>query len=212
MKRGKFEQPRPVKPARKGLGVKTAGVLLSAALLFGCAVGGTLAWLKDETDPVKNTFTSSNIDITLTETDTDPYTEGMQYNYKMIPGHTITKDPKVTVLAGSEDCYLFVKIVESTNFDDFMTYTVADGWTALNSVDGVYYRLVSSATTAQGFAVIKDNKVTVKTDVTKAMMDDLDNGTAAEPTLTFTAYAIQFENGQTETWSAADAWAKIGTP
>ena len=77
------------------------------------AVGGTLAWLTDKTDPVTNTFTVGNVDITLAET--------TGKTYKMVPGQTITKYPKVTVEAGSEECWLFVKIEKSTNYDNFMT-------------------------------------------------------------------------------------------
>ena len=74
----------------------------ACALCVGLGVAGTLAWLTDKTESVTNTFTTSNINITLTETTGS--------NYQMIPGFTITKDPKVTVSAGSEDCYLFVKL------------------------------------------------------------------------------------------------------
>lgn len=161
------------------------------------AVGGTLAWLTDKTDSVTNTFTVGNVDITLVETTGN--------TYKMVPGQDITKDPKATVVAGSEACWLFVKIEKSTNFDDFMTYTVADGWTALGAAyPGVYYREVSASTTNSEFGIIKDNKVTVKGTVTKAMMDEITKGTANAPTLTFTAYAVQKDGFGT----AAKAWAE----
>ena len=94
-------------------------------------VGGTLAWLTDQTDEVKNTFTVGDINIGLTETTAD---------YKMVPGNTIAKDPTVTVKANSEACWLFVQVTESTDLKDFITYAIAEGWTALPGVDGVYYR------------------------------------------------------------------------
>ena len=74
-------------------------------------------------------------DVTLTETEEE---------YKMVPGYTIHKDPKTTVVKGSEECYLFVKVEKSANFDSYMTYEMADGWTALEGVEGVYYREVTS--------------------------------------------------------------------
>ena len=37
----------------------------ACALCVGLGVAGTLAWLTDTTDEVKNTFTTSDIDITL---------------------------------------------------------------------------------------------------------------------------------------------------
>lgn len=183
-----------------------AGVL-ACILLIGVGVGGTLAWLTTDTAPVVNTFTVGNIDITLEETTTD---------YKMVPGNTIDKNPKVTVLSGSEASWLFVKIEESANLDDFIVYAVEDGWTPLDDVDGVYYREVPATTQDTPFDVIGNkgvdgmgtfvaNKVLVKETVTKAMMDAIEKAPATAPTLTFTAYACQKDN----IVSAADAWAKI---
>ena len=92
------------------------------------------------------------------------------------------------------------------NFDDFMTYDMANGWTALPNVDGVFYRTVEASGTDQVFPVLANDTVSVKSDVTKDMMDAIKEGTATNPTLTFTAYACQtagFEN------KAAEAWAEV---
>lgn len=177
---------------------KTLAVLVAAVLMIGGVIGGTLAWLTDKTDPVTNTFTTSNISITLTETTGN--------EYKMIPGYTITKDPKATVTAGSEECYLFVKLEKSENFDQYLTYTMADGWTSLDSVPGVYYREVNSAALGTAYSVLKDDQVSVKPEVTKEMM------TAAEqsnPTLTVTAYASQLHKNSTDNFTAAEAWTNV---
>ncbi len=169
------------------------------ALVLCCAIGGTLAWLSTKTASVVNTFTNGDINITLTETTGE--------TYKMVPGNTITKDPKVTVEKGSEACWLFVKVEKSENaeFSKFMTYEIEDGWTKLDSETetGVYYREVEETDTADAdaeFYVLKDNQVTVKNEVTKTMLSGLN----AEnyPTLKFTAYAVQRANFET----AADAW------
>lgn len=181
---------------------KSLALVLALAMIVVCVVGGTLAWLIATTPEVKNTFTTSNVDITLTETTT---------NYQMIPGYTIDKNPTVTVKAGSEDCYLFVKVEKSSNFDSFMTYTIADGWTALTGVDGVYYRVVNASTTDQAFDVLKDNQVTVKDTVTKADMNALKADGAIQPTLTFTAYAVQLNKNNTTEFTAAEAWALAKT-
>lgn len=186
--------------------MKLVAILTAFVLVIGIAVGGTLAWLTDTTDSVTNTFTMGNIEITLDETTGN--------EYKMVPGGDIVKDPKVTVLADSEECWLFVKIEKANGFDNFMDFTIAEGWTVLDGADGVYYREVDASATDQKFGVIKDDTVTVKTTVTKEMFAGLDqdsNGsieTSELPALTFTAYAIQtvtFEN-------AAEAWAEISTP
>lgn len=180
---------------------KSLALVLALAMIVVCVVGGTLAWLIDKTDPVTNTFTYGDINIKLAET--------TGTSYKMIPGYTIAKDPKVTVLADSEDCYLFVKVEKSSNFDTFMTCTIATGWTALDGVNGVYYRVVDASATNQEFGVLKDNQVTVRDTVTKTMLNDLNAEGATQPTLTFTAYAVQLNKNNTTEFTAADAWAKV---
>lgn len=184
---------------RRGVSSKALALTLAVMLVIGCTVGGTLAWLTDKTDAVQNTFTTSDVDIKLEETTGD--------SYKMVPGNTITKDPKVTVVAGSEKAYVFVKLEKSNNFDDFMTYTMADGWTALEGVAGVYYREVGASETDQAFDVIKDNKVSVKGEVTKAQMDALTETTY--PTLTVTAYACQYAKDNNTAFTPAEAWNNV---
>ena len=117
----------------------------------------------------------------------------------MVPGNKIAKDPKVTVKANSEACWLFVKVEKSDNFDKFMTYGIADGWTALDGEDGVYYREVTSSTTDTEYYVLSGNLVTVKDSVTK---EDFAGLKGTMPTLTFTAYACQKDNVST----ATQAW------
>lgn len=172
---------------------KTLALVLALTLLVAGVVGGTLAWLTDRTAEVKNTFTVGDINIGLTETTTD---------YKMVPGNTIAKAPTVTVKANSEACWLFVKVTKSENLDTFITYAIAEGWTALPGVDGVYYREVPASAADQTFSVLADNAVTVKDTVTKEMLtaDGFTN-----PTLTFKAYAIQKDHFTT----AAAAWAEV---
>ena len=178
-------------------------VLATAALVIG-TVFGTMAWLSAKSGPVTNTFTTSDITVTLKET------TGTQY--KMVPGYTITKDPKVTVKSGSEPCYLFVKLEKSSNFDTFLTYTVADGWTQLKDAQntdvlGVYYREVETADVGKTFSVLEGDKVTVSSTVTKEQMSALT--TESCPTLTVTAYASQLMKSNTEEFTAIEAWSNV---
>lgn len=185
--------------------MKKLAIALVCILLVVGVVGGTLAWLTDTTAPVVNTFTASNIEITLDET-TGP-------EYKMVPGCEIEKDPVVTVTGGSEKCYLFVKLEKSANFDQFMAYAVADGWTKLTGVEGVdnvYYREVAASDIDQSFDVIEDDKITVSETVTKEQMNGLTEATY--PTLTVTAYAAQYAKNNTENFTAAEAWAVLNPP
>lgn len=213
MKNGKYAK-------RRGVASKTFALVVVMMLVIGCTIGGTIAWLTAKTDPVVNTFTVGDINITLAET-YNKDTNGDQildaWEGKMVPGNTLPKDPKVTVKAGSEACWLFVKVDESTNLDDFITYTVDSNWTAGNGTGegkngvpvGVYYREVGSLTAEdavdQVFSVLKDDQVTVKDTVTKTMMNELQQENATQPTLTFTAYAVQKDNIDT----AAIAWEKL---
>lgn len=177
---------------------KSLALLLAIAIVVVGAVAGTVAWLTDQTPSVTNTFTTSDINIELKET---------KNNFQMIPGWNIEKDPKVTVKAGSEACYLFVKLEKSTNFDTFMTYEMADGWEPLPEAPGVFYREVAAATADTTFEVLKGNQVTVKGTVTKAQMNGLTADTY--PTLTVTAYASQQFKNNTQEFTAAEAWANI---
>lgn len=203
---------------------KFTKILLTAlclVLVVALSVGGTLAWLTDNTDTVTNTFTVGDINITLVEhaydtadTSTITTTVSNTNSYKMIPGTTYAKDPTVTVKANSEKCYLFVKFEAVNNASNYLTYTSmldeSDGdWTKLadvEDVDNVWYRVVDASTADQSFTLLKDNKVVVKDSIVK--------GTAGEgqvtmptdqPQLKYTAYAVQFDNVA----SAAAAWGLV---
>lgn len=189
--------------------MKKGLILVLAIVMALCiGIGGTLAYLFVATDPVVNTFSYGDINITLWENDyvlesnTLDTTETVtsESDYKMVPGNTMPKNPTVTVKANSEACYLFVEVAETNGFADFMSYTVASGWTALSGVDGVYYREVAATTDDTDYEVLADNQVTVNTEVTKAQLNALTPETL--PKLTFTAYAVQSANVA----DAATAW------
>lgn len=84
---------------------------LCAVLLVAASVLGTMAYLTS-TDTVTNTFTVGKVEIKLDETDvTNPNGPRVKANsYKLMPGTTYTKDPTVTVLKGSEDSYVRMKV------------------------------------------------------------------------------------------------------
>lgn len=188
---------------RRSVSSRAFIALLALVLVIGCVAGGTVAWLVAKTEPVVNTFTYGNINIALAET--------TGTNYKVIPGTVIEKDPKVTVKAGSEACWLFVKVEEvgaiSTITTDPVHYAIDTGWAQLKDKDGkdvsgVYYRLVDAVDNDTAFNVLKDNKIIVSGELTKETI----NGYAVQqPTLTFTAYAVQKENIA----DAKTAWEKV---
>lgn len=186
-------------------------LVLALALIVGVAGGATFAWLTAKSDTVVNTFTYGDINIDLEETTGD--------SYKIIPGVDIEKNPKVTVKAGSEACWLFVKVEEEdwptlTYVDGEkpvrkVNYDIADGWTALTGVENVYYRTIDDAVTADTeFYVLKGNDtypngaITVSDTLTKK---EINEKLTETPELSITAYAIQKDGMNT----AAEAWAAI---
>ena len=107
MRTGKFQK---ITKKKRNNSTKIVTILLALALLVCCGIGGTVAWLMDSTEAVTNTFTIGDIYLTLVES---PYNadgtygeakEGFDNSYPLIPGNSYKKDPKVTVLANSEDC------------------------------------------------------------------------------------------------------------
>lgn len=172
-------------------------LVLALTLIVGVAGGATFAWLTAKSDTVTNTFTYGDINITLGESTGS--------DYKIIPGVDIEKDPKVTVKAGSEACWLFVKVEEEGTFvANKVTYSIADGWTKGDGTKipaNVYYRAVDAVKNDTDFAVLKDNKIYVSDTLTKIDI----KGLSATPKLSITAYAIQKDGMDT----AAKAWAAI---
>ena len=233
MRKGKFEK----KGQCRSFSAKSVALMLACVLLIGGVVGGTVAWLTDKDDPVVNTFSISTIGVELKEHTYDATTDKLTTtvtdagvsNYKMIPGWTIPKDPQAWITSGSEAAYLFVEIKESENFDSFMTYAIADGWTLLNNTTTVgnnidtatndtyvIYRKVAAGNSAANmdeeyaFNILYDDKVAVRGEVTKEMM------TAegfTQPTLTFTAYVHQlYMNEKKDEFVVGTAWSNLSNP
>jgi len=94
-------------------------LLACAVLLVSLSVGATLAYLTS-TDEVENTFTVGDVQIKLDEAKVNTETgkavepeERIDDGNKlvcMVPGRLIDKDPTVTVLKDSENCYVRVKV------------------------------------------------------------------------------------------------------
>lgn len=195
---------------------KTKALLMSlcAVLLVAASVLGTMAYLTDSKD-VKNTFTVGNVAITMDETDVDnstPNKERDQANsYKLLPGHTYTKDPIIHVDANSEDCYLFVKVdnqiaaIEANGNTTVAAQMAAKGWKAVEGKDGIY---VYVGTTAAPVAVKANDNVTVFEQLVIAGTVNGDTLKAYEnKTITVTAYAVQKDGFEGKTadqiWSTA---------
>lgn len=98
---------------------KVLALVLCAVLLVGASVAGTLAYLTSK-DQVVNTFTVGKVAIELHETGEkgrDDGTKGLDLH--LVPNVAVAKDPTVTVLKDSEDCYVRVVVTVSVpNWND----------------------------------------------------------------------------------------------
>lgn len=121
--------------------VKALLIVLCVALLVTCGVMGTLAYLLDSDEAV-NTFTVGNVNIKLDEADVNPDGTVIQgadrvkgNEYHLIPGRTYVKDPTVTVLKGSEEAYVRMKVtincisqLRAILGEDFLPQNYVEGW------------------------------------------------------------------------------------
>ena len=203
---------------RKALILSICALLLSVTV-----VTGTLAMAFDWDEKV-NTFTVGQVLIELDETlvdengnpvneNGDPLPSGAELVktdagnvYKLTAGARLLKDPTVTVKAGSDACWLFVRVEASAEADRFITWSMADGWIPLDAQahPGVYCREVDATDLNLCFAVLADNAVTVK-DLNAQELAALTRETL--PTLNITAYAVQKSGVETR----AEAWELVRT-
>ena len=201
--------------------------ILMALALIGCAVvlvagtiAGTVAYLTSTSGTLKNTFTVGNVSITMDEAKVNVYGEqdgairvsgsaddAVANTYKLIPGHTYVKDPTIHVAAGSEACYLFVKVENGISAIEATGATIeaqmtANGWKSL--ANDIWYKeaAVDARNAAQDVAVF--STFTLATD---ADLDGDPDYSAA--VVKVTAYAVQADGFTT----ATAAWgATFGAP
>lgn len=189
-------------------------ILSICALVLVCviSISGTLAYLKVTTQaPVVNTFVAAGggslLEATgsfvldeskankvgnVYELDTTDRVTGN--SYEVLPGTTVKKDPQIRV-TGKNDvaAYLYVEIVDNTGAN--LTWSIADGWTRLDSVTGknggavyAYNTTLANPEGTEGGAtytmkVLKDDKVTI------GNVEEL--GLGDGKTMTFYAYLAQ---------------------
>lgn len=180
------------------------------------AIGGTIAWLTAETGVVTNTFTVGNVKITLDEAKVNPYGKPVnasdevvtlenaprqtENTYKLLPGHTYTKDPTIHVAADSEECWVFVKVeneisdIEDINATIVAEMTANDTWKLVKGETNVYaYKEKVSA--GANVVVFSDFKLAENADV----------ASYAGKTIKITGYAIQADGIA----DAATGWEKL---
>ena len=206
---------------------KTKAILMAlcAVLLVAASVMGTLAYLTSE-DTVTNTFTVGKVAITLDEAkvnaDGTPVANGDRVRtneYKLMPGHTYTKDPMVTVLKGSEKCYVKMTVTfsKANELDAifapdgaglasiFQGYDPTSWISKGNSKDATantrtyefWYKETVDALNANAPLVALFDSITVPGNITNDQLKTIEG-----MTITVNAYAIQADGFD----DAADAW------
>lgn len=174
---------------------------LCAVLLVGATIAGTVAYLTSTTTEVKNTFTAGNVTITLDEAPVDLYGEVVTGDrrtaneYKLIPGHSYTKDPTIHVAADSEDCWVFAKLVNGLGTNATITID-EEKWTQMTTTDGsVVYAYNTKMSAGQS------------TDPLFSQFTFAENANpepCKDASITIIGYAVQADGFDT----AADAWEK----
>ena len=205
---------------------KITALCLCVALLAIAVVGASLAYFTD-TDNAKNTFTVGKVNITLDEAEVDmngvavtPAKRVKKNEYKLMPGHTYTKDPMVTVLAGSEPSYIKMTVTfsKANELDAIFAPTGADltsifkgydsaNWIAKgNTKDAAantrtyefWYKETVGAPTADVALDALFDSITVPGTITNKQLE-----TIKGMTITVNAYAIQADGFA----NAEAAWA-----
>lgn len=186
---------------------KIVSVCLVVCLLATAIIGTTLAYFTDE-KTVTNTFSSGNVTITLDEAPVGPDGQATTGNrvttndYKLYPGKEYDKDPTITVAADSEDCYLFVEVVNGLdglevaegNGKTIAEQMKAKGWTLVEGETNVYMQ--AGTYSANGTAVVFENFTIDTAETTETL--------AGAEDIVITAYAVQAE-GFTSAQAAWDA-------
>ena len=160
--------------------------ILMALALIGCAVvlvagtiAGTVAYLTAKTETVTNTFTVGKVGITLTGTSTN--------NTKLIPGEKYDNPHTITVDNGSEECYLFVKIVDNIagiqGADTIVTQLDANGWTQIDVENNIW---AHERTSVGNDVVTVFSYYKIDGSVVNSVLNGYDGKTIA-----VTAYAVQ---------------------
>lgn len=196
-----------------------------AVLLVVASVLGTIAYLTAN-DTVTNTFTVGQVAIKLDEAKVNPdgspvaNADRVKANrYKLLPGHTYTKDPTVTVLKGSESSYIkmTVTFTKAKELDDIFAPNSADltsifkgydsaNWIAKGNTKNTtantrtyefWYKEAVGAPTADLELDALFDSITVPNNITGKQL-----ATIKDMTITVNAYAIQADGFET----AKDAW------
>lgn len=100
---------------------KLTVMITSLALISVVGIGATLAYFTDNAE-VSNTVGLGHVDIVLTETDSDGNitSDGLVFE-DVLPGQIVDKDPTVSIVEGSADSFIRMKMEMVTGDDSTIT-------------------------------------------------------------------------------------------
>lgn len=179
---------------------KVIVMVLSMAFLLVCAVGGTVAYLQQQTVLVTNNFQKNTVSI--------DFSNDFSGTHKIIPGTSVTKSATVDASA-TLPSYIFVKVEDNTQ--GLVSFALDDGWTALNDNSNIYYRDVDGTSSPYAFNLLKDNKIGFPSTITSSDMDKISDSA----TLVFTSYVIQKTKSGNDAnvveFTKEEAWSTISS-
>ena len=167
---------------------------LCAVLLVAASVMGTMAYLTSN-EEVVNTFTVGSVNIKLDEAKVDDDGKAVAgadrvkaNEYKLLPGLTYTKDPTVTVLDGSEESYVRMKV--TFNNASALIAMCTDPEFAEDGPTGVEnaYPLMKMVNFVEGIEAKWDGIIPDNMTETEEMLADAKYFDAANDTLTYYFY------------------------
>lgn len=200
---------------------KIAALSMAAVSLVLVTVLVTVAFLTSKTS-VTNIFTVGDVGIEMYESivlngvkqEQDPTINGDKKDtssntYRLIPGKKYDKDPTIYVKDGSEDSYLYVKImngieaIEAEGETKISAQMLERNWVLLEGTTNVYYYADANGNPVK----ISSGSVDVFASFTIA--DDADVSGYNEKKIDLTAYAIQAEGFEPTVDGAKQAWSAL---
>ena len=125
----------------KTVNKKTVALCAALAALLLLTVPSTVSYLTASSGKVVNTFAAGAIQLTLNEAKVDGNGNSVEdavrvteNNYSIVPGATLCKDPTVTVLEGSVECYVFL-YVDNPLPSQYFTVNYSSDWLEVSTSD-----------------------------------------------------------------------------
>ena len=198
---------------------KRKTIMAAIVLLLIFFIGGAIAYFTD-TKTVTNTFTIGNVEIEVLETN---WVAANAQN--LMPGQTVSKNPKIHNKSTTNSAYVFMKVVApcSTGENDtqgnptpvreLFPYTANSGWYLMTAspacssgtIERLYAYGTNSAMTelaANGNTPTLFDSVTLNSDV-----DGSEKGITGNLNMVITGYSVQKEGisavSPSDVWSAA---------